>query len=140
MPLSSCFVLVVVDQFNVKRMGTFEPKNNAPVCPHGDGQETLPVAFQRMQAVTREIKLLCSHGVIKNRQNFLNCIHKIWPYPAAVVLLVKPFKAAMLKTPNVADRALADSATYTACPAACSSREISAMIAAASSSSEARID
>src|SRR5260370_13140936 len=100
MPLSSCFALVVVDQFNVKRIGTFEPKNNTPVCPHGYRPETLPVAFQRMKAITREIQLLRSHGVIKNRQNFLNCIYKIWPYSSPVGFVVKPFKAPMLTTPD----------------------------------------
>ncbi len=91
---------MVVSQFNVKSIGTLEPKNDAPVRPHGHRPETPQVAFERMKMISGETKLLRGHGVIGNSENFLNCIYKVRPYSSAVLLLVKPLKAAMLKAPD----------------------------------------
>ena len=46
--------LVVVDQFNVKRIRTLKAENNAPVRPHRNRPKTLQVAFQRVKPVSGE--------------------------------------------------------------------------------------
>jgi len=43
------FFLVVVDQFNVECVRSFEAENDAPVGPHGHGPGPVQVAFERLQ-------------------------------------------------------------------------------------------
>jgi hypothetical protein len=105
-----------------------------------------------VQAITGKVHGLRRFSFVQLCKNVLNRRDQVGSYSAEVVMLVKPFEAAMLKTPYhrvytvkctlslVTDRLLQILAAYTACPAICSSLAISAMIAAASSSSEVRMD
>lgn len=52
------FRLVIVDQFNVKRIPALKAENNAPVRPNGNRPKPLKIAFERMKAVTGQVKFL----------------------------------------------------------------------------------
>ncbi len=94
------FCLVIVDQFNVKRIRTLKAENNAPVRPNRNRPKPFEIALERIKAVAGQVKFLWGCRVIENGKNFLNCIHEIRAYPATVVAFIKPFEAAMLETPN----------------------------------------
>jgi hypothetical protein len=51
----SLFSLVIVDQFNVKRIGALEAEYDSPIRSYGDRPKPFKVAFERMQPVTGEI-------------------------------------------------------------------------------------
>ena len=91
---------MIVDQFNVKRIGVLEAEYDSPIRAHGYRPKPLKVALERMQAVARQVKILRRRCVIEDGQYFLNCIREIGPYPAAVPALIKSFEAAMLETPD----------------------------------------
>ena len=46
--------LVVVDQFNVKGVGSFKAENDAPVGPYGYGPQPFQIAFERVKAIAGE--------------------------------------------------------------------------------------
>jgi hypothetical protein len=94
------FYLVIVGQFNVKRIGALEAEDDSPIRPHANRPKPSKLAFERMQAIAGEIKLMRGRRVIEDSQNFLNCIREIRPYSATVVALVKSFEAAMLEAPH----------------------------------------
>jgi hypothetical protein len=98
--ISSFALSVVVDQFNVKSVGSFEAKNDAPIRPHRDRPKPLPFAFERMKAIPGNVESLRRSSRIEGRGNSFHCIHQIRPYTTAVVLFVKPFEAAMFKAPD----------------------------------------
>jgi hypothetical protein len=50
--------LVIVDQFNIESVFSFETENDAPVCPHRHRPETATVAFERMQAIAGQVQRL----------------------------------------------------------------------------------
>jgi len=43
---------------------------------------------------------LWGHGIVKDGQYLLNCVHKVRTYPAAVAALIKSSQPAMLEAPN----------------------------------------
>ena len=92
--------LMVVSQFNIKSVGSCKTKNDAPVGPHRHGPQTLQVAFERMQAIAREIQSLRRDGGIENRENSFNRIQQVGANPASVTAFVEALEAAMLETPN----------------------------------------
>jgi len=49
-------VLVVVNQFNVKRIRAIKTENNAPVRPHRNRPKTLQVAFQRVKPIPGNVE------------------------------------------------------------------------------------
>src|SRR5216683_329298 len=95
--------LVVVGQFNVKRIRSFKAKDNTPICPHSDRPKTLQSAFQRMQAITRKVHGLRCLGFVEPGENIFNSVEQIGAYPATVPALIESFEAAMLETPNHQD-------------------------------------
>jgi hypothetical protein len=100
MAMAVLYFLVVVDKFNINGIVSIKPEYDAPVGPHGHGPKPLQVAFELVQAITRKIEGLRRCRGIENSQNFLNRIHQIRPYPAAVATFIEPFQAAMLEAPN----------------------------------------
>jgi hypothetical protein len=91
---------VVIDQFNINRIISLEPKNDTPIGPHRYGPEALHVAFKRMEVVRGEAKVLRQQRVIQNGRNFLNRFREVGPNSATVIVFVEPFEAAMLKAPD----------------------------------------
>jgi hypothetical protein len=89
--------LVVVDQFNVKSVLPFKAENDAPIGPHCHRPQPLQVAFQRMQAIAREIQSLRRRGGIENRKDSFNRLQKVGAYPASVVAFIEAFQAPMLE-------------------------------------------
>ena len=98
--MSFTHYLVIVDQFDIKRIGALETEYDSPIRAHGNGPKPFEVALERMQAVAGQVKFLRHRRVIEDSQYFLNCIREIRPYSAAVVALAKPFEAAMFKAPD----------------------------------------
>ena len=100
-----------------------------------------------MQAIPRKIHGLRCLGSVQPGQYILDIFDQVGPDSATIIAFVEPFQTAMLEA---SDRpvytvkctlslvTLSGRAPYTV--AACSSRAISAMIAAASSSSEDLMD
>jgi hypothetical protein len=91
------FPLVIVNQFNVKRVSVFKSKNDPPVGPHRSCPETSHVAFQRMQMIARDVQTLGRSGSVENCENSLNRWQQVRPYLATVTALVKPLQPSMLK-------------------------------------------
>jgi hypothetical protein len=46
---------MIVDQFNVNRIGAFKAEYDSPICSDGNRPKPFKVAFERMQPVAREI-------------------------------------------------------------------------------------
>lgn len=91
---------MVVGKFNVKGIILFKTENDAPIGPHRYRPQALQIAFERMQAIAGEIESLRCRGRIENRENSLDRIQKVRPYPAAVTAFIVAFLASMLKAPN----------------------------------------
>jgi hypothetical protein len=100
MVVAPFIALVVVDQFNVKRIRAIKTEDNPSVRPHRNRPKPLHISFQRVKPVSRKAKLLRRYGVVEHGQDFLNCIDQIRPYPATVVALVEALQATVLKAPN----------------------------------------
>src|ERR1700681_207364 len=94
-----CFIayLVVVGQFNVKRVRSFKAEDNTPVRPHSDRPKTLQSAFQRVQAITRKVHGLRRLRFVESGENVFNSVEQVGAYPATVPALIKSFEAAMLE-------------------------------------------
>jgi hypothetical protein len=92
--------LVVVDQFNVKGVVPFKAEDDSPVGPHRHGPKPLHVALERVQAIPGDIESLRRYGAVENREDPIDHLQQVGPYPAAVVALIKPLQAAMLEAPN----------------------------------------
>src|ERR1019366_1077247 len=91
---------VVVNQFNVKGIGALEAKNDTPIRPHRDRPKPFPFAFERVKAIPGNIESLRRNSRIKRREDSFRLVQQVGPDSAAIVMLVKPFEAAMLKAPN----------------------------------------
>src|ERR1035437_6538364 len=52
------FPLVVVDQFNVKGVGSFKTKHDAPVGAYRHRPQTFQIAFERVKAIPWNIQSL----------------------------------------------------------------------------------
>src|SRR5271156_4163167 len=91
---------VIIDQFNIKRIGPFETQYDSPIRAHSNRPEPFQFALERMQAVAGEVKFLRRRRFVEDGQYFLNSIGQIGPYSATVVALVKPLQAAMFEAPN----------------------------------------
>ena len=92
--------LVVVGQFNVKRIRSFKAKDDTSVCPHSDRPKAFQSAFQRMQAITRKVHGLRRLRFVEPGENVFNSVKQVGAYPATVPALIKSFEAAMLEVPN----------------------------------------
>jgi hypothetical protein len=91
---------MVVDQFNIKRVGSFKTKNNAPVGPYCHGPEALSITFERVKAIPWNIQSLRRSGGVKNRKDSLSRVHHVRPYTAPVAALIEPFQTPVLEAPN----------------------------------------
>jgi hypothetical protein len=80
---------VVVNQFNVKGVLAFKAENNAPVGPNGHGPKSFQVAFERVKAITWNVKSVGRRRGVKGGENAFRFVHKIGPDAAAVGALVK---------------------------------------------------
>ncbi len=58
MGIAFFFLSVVVDQFNVKGIGLFEAKNDAPIGPHCDCPKPFPFSLERVQAIAGKVESL----------------------------------------------------------------------------------
>ena len=90
------FALVVIDQFNVKRIHTLKKEDDTQVRAHGNRPKPPEVAFQRVKPVPRNVEGLRRARIVENRQDSLNRFRDVRSYPAAVVSLVEPFQATVL--------------------------------------------
>ncbi len=91
------FRLVIVDQFNVKRIRALKAKNDSPVRPHANRPKPFKIALEPMKPVAGQVKSLWGRRPIENGKNFLNCIHEVRSYSATVVALIESLETAMLE-------------------------------------------
>ena len=63
-------------------------------------QNPFQVAFERVQTVTGKVHLLRRSCIVEYGQYFLNRVHQIRAYPAAVVTFKEAFQAAMPEASN----------------------------------------
>src|ERR1700675_1390896 len=73
--------LVVVGQFNVKRVRSFKAEDNTPVRPHSDRPKTFQSAFQRVQAITRKVHGLRRLGFVESGESVFNSVEQVGAYP-----------------------------------------------------------
>ncbi len=95
--------LVVVDQFSVKRIGSLEAENDAPVGSYCHRPEPFQVPFKSVQPVTGKVKCLRRVRLIEAGKNILNRVQQVGSYLAAVTTFVEPFQTPMLEAPNQQD-------------------------------------
>ena len=91
---------MVVRQFNVKRILSFKSEYDAPIGPHRHGPKSLQVAFQRVQAIARQIERLRRCGRIQNRKDSLHRFQKVGAYPASVASFIETLETSMLEASN----------------------------------------
>ena len=91
------FLLMVVDQFNVKDVIPFKAENDAPVGPHRHGPEAPQITFERVQPIAGKVERLWPRGLIETGKNILDRFQQIGPYQAPVAALLKAFQAPMLE-------------------------------------------
>jgi hypothetical protein len=91
---------VVINQFDVKRVGTLKSENDAPIGSHRHRPKSSQVALQWMQAISRKIERLGYLGSIKAAKNILDCISQVGPNAAGVIALVEPLQALVSESPN----------------------------------------
>jgi hypothetical protein len=92
--------LVVIDQFNVKRVVSFKAEYDSPVGTHRHRPKALHVALERVQAIPGDIESLRRDRAIENGEDSIDRLQQVGPYPAAVVAFIKPLQAATLEAPN----------------------------------------
>ncbi len=82
---------MIVGKLHIVGVAVFKAEDNPPVGAHGNAPVSLPVAFERMQAVSGKIQILGTHGVVQNGQNLADGLDQIRPDQAPVVFPVEPF-------------------------------------------------
>ena len=92
--------LVVVDQFNIKRVCVLKPENNTPVGPHRHRPKALQIAFKRVQTITGKIHSLRCGRFIEAGKNILNHLQQVGPYSTPVTAFIEPFQAPVFEAPN----------------------------------------
>jgi hypothetical protein len=68
--------------------------------PYGDGPESSQAAFQRVQAIPREIQGLRAGGGIEDGKDSFHRFQEVGPDPAAVTAFIETLQAPMLEAPN----------------------------------------
>ena len=91
---------MVVGQLNVKRILSFKTENDAPIGPHSHGPESLQVAFQRVQAIARQIERLWRCRRIENRKYSFHRLQQVASYPASVAAFIEALEASVFEAPN----------------------------------------
>jgi len=91
---------MIVGQFNVKDILSFKTENDAPIGPDGHRPESLQIAFQRVQAIARQIESLRRRGGIENREDSFHRVQQVRTYPAAVAAFIEALQPAMLEAPD----------------------------------------
>ncbi len=86
---------MVVDQVQIQRVAVLEPEDDPSVAADGDGPETLPIAFQRVQPVTGEADFIEPGPGIQDRKHLPHALDQSSVNPAAVVSVVEPPQAPM---------------------------------------------
>lgn len=94
---------MVIGQLNIPCIAAFKAEDDPPVGAHRQRPEAPQVAFERVQAITRQIESLRRVGSIEESQNFLDGIDKVSPDTAAVPSLIKTFRPRCLKLRITAD-------------------------------------
>ena len=68
---------MVIGQFNVKGIGTFESKNDPPIGSHCHRPKSLQAAFQRVQAITGKVHGLRRLRSVEPTENVFNVLEQI---------------------------------------------------------------
>jgi len=89
--------LVIITAIDVRNVLPFKPKNNAPICPNGDAPEPGKIAFQRMQSVPRQIKVLWLGRLVETGQNTPDFFDMLLVETTPIVIFVKAVQTAMLE-------------------------------------------
>jgi len=91
---------MVVNHFNVKGILSLKAENDAPIGPDAHGPESFQVAFQRVQAIARQIESLRRGSRIENRKDSFHSVQQVGAYPASVAPFIEAFQSSMLEAPN----------------------------------------
>ena len=116
--------LMVIDQFNVKRIGPFKTENDAPVSPHRHRPPPLQLAFERVQTITGNIQALRRLGGIEHRKNSQHRVQQIGPYSAPVAALIEPLSSRCLNVRIISLHRKVSIVTCQQCAAHCLDRQI----------------
>ncbi len=90
---------MIIGQLNVPCITVLKAEDDPPVGTQGQRPEAPQIAFELVQAITRQVESLRCTGGIEKSQNFLNGIDKISTDAAAVTPLIKTFQTAMFEAP-----------------------------------------
>lgn len=91
---------MIITAIDVCHVLPFKPKNNAPICPNSDAPKSGKIAFQRMQSISRQIKIFRLGRLVERRENAPDFFDMLLIETAPVVILIKAAQTAMLKTKN----------------------------------------
>ena len=88
---------MVVDQFNVEGVSSFEAEDNPPVGAHSYRPKAFEVGFKRVQTVPGNVEGLRSSRVVENGDDAFDRLPEVRPYPATIPAFIQPLETAMLE-------------------------------------------
>jgi hypothetical protein len=91
---------VVVEEIDVESVAVLEAENDSPVPADRHGPEAPQLAFEWVQAKTRNVEGLSRSGGVQRRENTLDLTAQRRVDPARIAIFVEPFEAAMPKVPD----------------------------------------
>jgi hypothetical protein len=69
---------MVIRIIDIERVALDEAENHPPIRTNGDGPHTLQLAFQWMQAETRQVHIADRTGGVKSREN-VSQLNRVFP-------------------------------------------------------------
>src|SRR5450755_673346 len=93
-------ISVVIHQINLRNIGPFEPKNNAPISANPHRPETFQFSLQGVQLQTGQIHLFRGLSHIETGKNARDLGSQRRRHSLTLILHVESIQALMAKTPN----------------------------------------
>lgn len=91
---------VVVDEFDVVGMSSFEPKDDTPIGSHDYRPEAFEVAAQRVEPKGRHVDICDRTSSVDNGENDADTLKMIGAHPRPITLQVKTLQSSMSETHN----------------------------------------
>ena len=91
---------MVINQVNIVDIALFKAKDDPPVGGNRNTPKSPQIASQRMEPVSRQVKVRGLASSIEIRQSKGDSFRLISTYPAGVAALIQPLETSMSKRPN----------------------------------------
>ena len=95
---------MIVNVINIEHVSPGQPEGNAPICLNGHRPKAFAVAFERMEPVPWQIKVLRRRRNVEARQNTAELFDMPGIQPSRVIILIKALQALMTSCLRVFER------------------------------------